>query len=83
MIVLCMPERRGSRVVEDSGGREALEKRVEHRPDIFSMDPLMTVADGCEAVRTARSLEEFSVPRASDGLVSCPGSGPPRQREPT
>ena len=60
VVVRWMLERWGYRVVEASDGREALEKTVEHRPDLVVMDLSMPVADGYEAVRAIRSREEFS-----------------------
>jgi len=60
VVVRWMLERWGCRVVEASDGREALEKTVEHRPDLVVMDLSMPVADGYEAVRAIRSREEFS-----------------------
>ena len=60
VVVRWMLERWGCRVVEAADGREALEKTVEHRPDLVVMDLSMPVADGYEAVRSIRSREEFS-----------------------
>lgn len=60
VVVRWMLERWGCRVVEAADGREALEKTVEHRPDLVVMDLSMPVADGYEAVRAIRGREEFS-----------------------
>ena len=60
VVVRWMLERWGCRVVEASDGREALEKTIEHRPDLVVMDLSMPVADGYEAIRSIRSREEFS-----------------------
>ena len=60
VVVRWMLERWGCRVVEASDGREALEKAVEHRPDLVVMDLSMPVADGYEALRSIRAREEFS-----------------------
>jgi CheY-like chemotaxis protein len=60
VVVRWMLERWGCRVVEASDGRDAVEKTVEHRPDLVLMDLSMPVADGYEAIRSIRSREEFS-----------------------
>ncbi|HEY0173905.1 MAG TPA: response regulator [Pyrinomonadaceae bacterium] len=60
VVVRWMLERWGCRVLEASDGREALEKTVEHRPDLVVMDLSMPVSDGYEAIRSIRSREEFS-----------------------
>ena len=60
VVVRWMLERWGCRVVEASDGREALEKAVEHRPDLVVMDLSMPVADGYEAIRSIRAREEFA-----------------------
>ena len=60
VVVRWMLERWGCRVVEAANGREALEKAVEHRPDLVVMDLSMPVADGYEAIRSIRSREEFA-----------------------
>ena len=60
VVVRWMLERWGCRVVEAADGREALEKAVEHRPDLVVMDLSMPVADGYEAIRSIRAREEFA-----------------------
>ena len=60
VVVRWQLERWGCRVVEAADGRDAVEKTVEHRPDLVVMDLSMPVADGYEAIRSIRSREEFS-----------------------
>ena len=60
VVVRWMLERWGYRVVEAADGRDAVEKTVEHRPDLVVMDLSMPVADGYEAIRSIRSREEFA-----------------------
>ncbi|MBV9926965.1 MAG: response regulator [Acidobacteria bacterium] len=60
VVVRWMLERWGYNVVEAADGREALEKAVEHRPQLVVMDLSMPIADGYEAIRSIRAREEFA-----------------------
>lgn len=60
VVMRWMLERWGCRVVEASDGREALERTVEHRPDLLVMDLSMPIADGYEAIRSIRAREDLA-----------------------
>ena len=47
----------GCEVLEATNGQEALQRIVEHRPDIVFMDCQMPIMDGCSASRSQRSRE--------------------------
>ena len=59
MIMKILIHRYGYEVIEAADGYEALEKAIQHRPDLILMDLAMPLVDGFTAVRMIRNFEGF------------------------
>lgn len=59
-IVKTLVDGYGYEVIEAQDGSEAVEKTIEHSPDLILMDLSMPLMDGVEATKIIRGMKEFA-----------------------